>query len=84
MKKEKKQDQIWEEKWMKVKVVITCPNHNDIKKLVLLDDYAEALYNKSRKKKWFCEKCGKRLVRTFEDINFILPKEFNTKLKKEK
>jgi len=66
---------------MKKLITIICPKHNDIKRVVLLSDYAEALEKKSRKKMWFCKVCGMRLVRDYGEVNFILPEGFNTKNK---
>ena len=82
MKDKKKHCDKWKDRYIKVTIKISCPVHNDVERTVLLSDYTKALESGSRKKMWFCEKCGKRLRRNYDDINFILPKEFNTKTKK--
>jgi len=82
MKGKMKKENEWKEAWMKVQILIVCPKHRDIQRVASLKDYDEALENKSRKKMWFCIKCGKRLVRSYGDINFILKDDFNTREKK--
>jgi len=79
MKNKKGGGKKWREAWMKVTIKLSCPKHNDIKRVVLLNDYTEALESKSKKTIWFCDTCGRRLVRNYGDINFILPDDFNTR-----
>lgn len=78
----RKKENEWKDSWVRVQILIVCPKHKDIKRTVLLNDYIEALWKKSRKKLWFCNTCGKRMVRSYSDVNFILKDDFNTREKK--
>jgi len=81
MKDKTKKNKMWRDSWMKVQILLICPKHTDIQRVVSLADYTEALEIKSRKKMWICKICGKRLLRSYGDVNFILPESFNTKNK---
>jgi len=66
---------------MKKLITITCPKHEEIKRIVYLDDYTKALESGSRKKIWFCKICGTRLRKDYSNISFIISNGFNTRRK---
>ena len=83
MKDKKKQCDKWKDRYIKVTIRISCPVHSEIGRTVLLNEYTnKSLEQQSRKKMWFCKKCGKRLRRNYDDVNFIIPESFNTRSKK--